>query len=123
MTRSQLFQDRGNAFRISILILMVGLLITGCSVESKLVRSYKGKSFSVVIDRMGAPTTTENLVGGGTIRSYIKKRMLKETPINTGQFKYDAFNSPKVLKTEVTQFFVSQSGLVNEVRYSCEYSK
>lgn len=99
------------------------VFLTGCSVESKLNRIYKGKSFTEVIDHMGAPTNVENLVGGGTIRSYVKKVMLKETPINTGQFQYDTFNSPKVLKSEITQFYVNQDGLVTDIKYSCEYSR
>jgi hypothetical protein len=72
---------------------------------------------------MGAPTNIENLIGGGTIRTYQKKVMLKEAPINTGQFQYESFNSPKVLKTEITQFKVNQDMLVEEIKYRCEYSK
>jgi hypothetical protein len=72
---------------------------------------------------MGAPTTIENLIGGGTLRTYQKKVMLREAPINTGKFQYDSFKSPKVLKTEITQFKVSQDMLVEEIKYSCEYSK
>ena len=106
-----------------VLLFLIVILIAGCSAESKLNRSYKGKSFSAVIDQKGAPSNTENLVGGGTIRSYVKKQILKETPINTGQFQYDTFNSPKVLKTEISRFFVSQSGVVTKIEYSCEYSK
>ena len=63
------------------------LLITGCSVESKLNRSYKGKSFTETIDKMGAPNNTENLVGGGTIRSYVKKQILKELGEKVGMDK------------------------------------
>ena len=95
----------------------------GCSVESRLNKSFEGKSFTEVIDKMGAPTNVENLVGGGTIRSYVKKTMLKQTPINTGQFQYDTFYSPKALKSEVTRFFVNQDGKVTGIKYSCEYSK
>lgn len=103
--------------------LMVLVLMTGCSVESKLSRNFKGKSFSEVMAVMGAPTTIENLVGGGTLRTYQKREMLRETPINTGQFQYDSFNSPKVLKTEITQFKVDQEGVVTEIKYSSEFSK
>ncbi|MCL4483078.1 MAG: hypothetical protein M1445_10825 [Bacteroidetes bacterium] len=109
--------------KVFAVLLGLTLLISGCSVESKLNRSYKGKSFTEVIDKMGAPTNIENLVGGGTIRSYVNKKMLRETPINTGHFQYDEFNSPKVLRTEITQFFVDPSGKVKEIKYSCEYSR
>ena len=71
----------------------------------------------------GAPTSIENLVGGGTLRTYRKQVMLKETPINTGKFQYDSFNAPKVLKSEITQFKVNPDGIVEEIKYSCEYSK
>ena len=91
--------------------------------ESKLNREYKGKSFLGVMAVKGAPTNIENLVGGGTLRTYQKRVMLKETPINTGQFQYDSFNAPKVLKSEITQFKVSNEGIVLEIKYSCEYSK
>jgi len=103
--------------------LMVLLLMVGCSVESKLNRNFKGKSFSEVMAVKGAPTTIENLVGGGTLRTYQKREMLRETPINTGQFQYDSFDSPKVLKTEITQFKVDQDGIVKEIKYSSEFSK
>ena len=99
------------------------LLFTGCSIQSKLDRQFNGKSFSEVMLVKGAPTTIENLVGGGTIRSYVKKQMLRETPINTGRFQYDRFDSPKVLKSEITSFTVDQNGKVKEISYSCEYSR
>src|SRR5665647_408865 len=89
------------------LFMFLVVMLTECSVESKLNRNYLGKSFIEVIDHMGAPTNVENLVGGGTIRTYVKKVMLKETPINTGQFQYDTFYSPKVIKSERTQFYVN----------------
>lgn len=113
----------GTVLNIGIVVMIVTVLMTGCSVESKLNRNYKGKSFSEVMADRGAPTNIENLVGGGTIRSYVKKVMLRETPINTGHFQYDRFDSPKVLKTEITQFIVDPAGNVKEIKYSCEYSK
>jgi hypothetical protein len=110
-------------FLKSTLLFFIAVLWSGCSLESKLNRNYKGKSFSEVMAVMGAPTTIENLIGGGTLRTYQKKVMLREAPINTGKFQYDSFKSPKVLKTEITQFKVSQDMLVEEIKYSCEYSK
>lgn len=106
-----------------LIVMMLAVLVAGCSVESKLNRQYKGKSFIGVMDNMGAPTRIENLVGGGTLRIYETKKMLKETPINTGQFQYDTFNSPKVMKTDVIQFFVNPSGIVTEIKFSSEYSR
>jgi hypothetical protein len=107
----------------SVLLFFVAVFLLGCSIESKLNREYKGKSFLAVMAVKGAPTNIENLVGGGTLRTYQKRVMLKETPINTGQFQYDSFNAPKVLKSEITQFKVSNEGIVLEIKYSCEYSK
>ena len=107
----------------AVVLLFAALLLVGCSIESKLNREYKGKSFSEVMAVKGAPTNIENLAGGGTLRTYQKRVMLKETPINTGQFQYDSFNAPKVLRSEITQFKVSNEGVVLEIKYSCEYSK
>ena len=110
-------------FYKGIVIFLAAVFLLGCSIESKLNREYKGKSFLEVMAEKGAPTNIENLIGGGTLRTYQKRVMLKETPINTGQFQYDSFNAPKVLKSEITQFKVSNEGIVLEIKYSCEYSK
>ena len=106
-----------------LLLIMVTSLISGCSVESKLNRNYKGKLFTEVMADMGAPTNIENRIGGGTIRTYESKKMLKPAPINTGQFQYDKFESPKVMQTIVTTFVVDASGRVQEIKYSNEYSR
>jgi len=123
MTLAESINNRIKNFRSGIAIMAVLFIFSGCSVESKLNRHYKGKSFSEVMAVQGAPTNIENQIGGGTIRTYIKREMLRETPINTGQFQYDKFNSPKVLKTETTEFFVDQEGKVIQIKYSCEYSR
>lgn len=118
------FLKRWNArCKAGCIITLVAIFLVGCSVESKLNRSYKGKSFTNVMDTMGAPTTVENRIGGGTIRSYVSKKMLKPAPINTGQFQYDKFESPKVMQTIVTSFIVDSSGKVLEITYSNEYSR
>lgn len=113
----------GKVSKIGIACILVIALLTACSVESRLSRSYRGKSFSEVMAVMGAPTHIENRIGGGTIRTYEKRTMLKEAPINTGQFQYDSFKSPKVLETKITQFFVDQDMIVTEIKYSCEFGK
>jgi hypothetical protein len=118
-----IFQVWRSALSIAAVGMLVLVFLAGCSVESKLNRNFKGKSFSEVMAKKGAPTTIENLVGGGTLRTYQKREMLRETPINTGQFQYDSFNSPKVLKTEITQFKVDQDGIVREIKYSSDFSK
>ena len=106
-----------------LLLIMVTSLISGCSIESKLNRNYKGKLFTEVMADMGAPTNIENRIGGGTIRTYESKKMLKPAPINTGQFQYDKFESPKVMQTIVTTFVVDASGRVQEIKYSNQYSR
>ena len=115
---------RGIRNGIAILLFaVVTSLISGCSIESKLNRNYKGKLFTKVMADMGAPTNIENKIGGGTIRTYESKKMLKPAPINTGQFQYDKFESPKVMQTIITRFIVDTAGKVLEVKYSNEYSR
>jgi len=112
-------QMRNDFFLFVLLI----ILLSGCSVESKLNRNYKGKSFTEVMDKMGAPTNIQDRIGGGTIRTYTTKKMLKPAQINTGQFQYDKFESPKVMQTIVTTFTVDPNGKVVEVKYSNDYSR
>jgi hypothetical protein len=118
-----LFNKSLAIFQAGMVLLMLTILMTACSVESKLNKNYKGRSFLEVMEDKGAPTSIDNMVGGGTVRIYIKKEMLKEAPINTGQFQYDKFNSPKVLKTEITEFYVDPDGIVKNIKYSSEFSK
>lgn len=106
-----------------VIISALVVLMAACSIEKKLNRRYLGKSFTEVVEVMGAPTSIDNRVGGGTFRSYVKKIMLRETPINTGAFRYDKFDSPKALKTEITEFTVNPAGKVTAIKYSCEYTK
>ena len=110
----------GNGVFLFVLLI---ILLSGCSVESKLNRNYKGKSFTEVMDKMGAPTNIQNRIGGGTVRTYVTKEMLKPAQINTGQFQYDKFESPKVMQTIVTTFTVDPNGKVVEVKYSNDYSR
>jgi len=121
--KSALLNKWSAIFKMGMVLLLITSLMNACSVESKLNKNYKGKSFLEVMEDKGAPTSIENLVGGGTVRIYIKKEMLKEAPINTGQFQYDKFNSPKVLKTEITEFYVDPGGIVTNIKYSSEFSK
>jgi len=114
---------RAARFGIGVIILTLVVLMASCYVESKLNRRYLGKSFTEVVEVMGAPTTIDNRIGGGTYRSYVKKVMLRETPINTGAFRYDKFDSPKALRTEITEFAVNPTGIVTAIKYSCEYTK
>ena len=124
MRKSRIFLKKcQDKFAGGMVYLMIIFLVTACSVQSKLNKKYMGKSFLEVMEVMGAPTNIENLVGGGTVRIYTKKEMLKETPINTGQFQYDKFNSPKVLKTDITEFYVDPDGIVKNIKYSSEFSK
>ena len=128
MKKSQIvFETSGLGWDVwfgkGLIILTLVALMAACSIESKLNRKYVGKSFTEVVEVMGAPTTIDNRVGGGTFRSYVKKIMLRETPINTGAFRYDKFDSPKALKTEITEFTVNPAGKVTAIRYSCEYTK
>ena len=70
---------------------------------------------------MGRPTRIEPLNGGRKINIYEKSKFLKATAINTGQFQYDKFESPKALKIEVYEFFLNSSGIIEDVKYEIRY--
>ena len=105
-------------FLISLLILSIN-----CSTQNKLNRIYKRKNESFVISKLGQPTRIENLTSGNKIEIFEKRTMLSQVPINTGQFRYDSFDSPKTTKIETYKFKINHSGLVEDVRYDCIYER
>jgi len=110
------------AKRILILIgLMIGLV--GCNVESKLSREYKGKTHEELMLGLGRPTRVEPLPGGRKIEIYEKSKFLKPAPINTGQFQYDKFESPKAIKTEIYKFYFSSQGVIENVKCEVSYER
>ena len=104
-----------------LLVLMIGL--AGCSVQNKLIREYKGKTQEELLLLRGRPTRVETLVGGGRIDIYEKSKFLKPAPINTGQFQYERFDSPKALKTEIFQFYLNKDGVIEDVKYEVKYER
>ena len=53
----------------------------------------------------------------------IKNKLLKAAPINTGQFQYDRFESPKTVKSETYKFFINSSGIIEDVSYELSYAR
>jgi len=107
------------------MFILLGLIIVmaGCGVQSNLSRDYKGKTHEELMLGMGRPTRIEPLSGGRKIEIYEKSKFLKSTPINTGQFQYDKFESPKAIKTEVYKFYFNAQGLIDNVKYEVTYER
>jgi hypothetical protein len=95
--------------------------ISSCSTQSRLIRQYNGKTQEELLLRMGRPTRVEPLDGGRTVNIYEKSKFLKAAAINTGQFQYDKFESPKAIKNEIYKFFISSSGVIVDVKYEISY--
>ena len=108
--------------QIFILLILI-LELAGCSVQNKLIRDYKGKTQEELLLLRGRPTRVETLVGGGKIDIYEKSKFLKPAPINTGQFQYERFDSPKALKTEIYQFYLNKDGVIEDVKYEVKYER
>jgi hypothetical protein len=111
--------------RIRMLFILLGLIagLAGCSVQNKLIRDYKGKTQEELMLSMGRPTRVETIPGGQKINIYEKSKFLKAAAINTGQFQYDRFESPKTVKTEIYRFFINSSGLIEDVKYEVKYER
>lgn len=106
------------------LLILLGLivwLVIGCSVQRKLIREYKGKTQEELILDKGRPTRVETADGVRKINIYEKSTFLKAAAINTGQFQYDRFESPKTVKTEIYKFYINASGVIEDVRYEVSY--
>ena len=72
---------------------------------------------------MGRATRVEPLTGGRKINIYEKSKFLKAAAINTGQFQYDKFESPRAVKTEVYMFYMDAKGMIEEVKYEVNYQR
>jgi len=109
--------------KAKLLIILLGLMmgLTGCSIQSQLVREYKGTTQEELMLQKGRPTRTETLSGGRKINIYEKSKFLKAAAINTGQFQYDRFESPKTIKNEIFKFYINAQGLVDDVKYEVSY--
>jgi hypothetical protein len=104
-------------------VLLFCLIINSCTVQTKLTKNYKGLPVTAVASEMGNPTRKENLQNGQTLTIYEKSKVLKAAPINTGQFQYDRFESPKSVKTEIFMFYADSSGIISDVKYECKYQR
>lgn len=111
--------------RMRQMFILLGLMVimAGCSVQRTLSRDYKGKTYEELMLGMGRPTRVEPLSGGRKIEIYEKSKFLKSTPINTGQFQYDKFESPKAIKTEIYKFYFNAQGLIDNVKYEVTYER
>jgi hypothetical protein len=104
-------------FKYIFLLILVQLILTGCSVQKKISRKYTGKKWeSVVLDK-GHPTRTVELENNRRIYVYEKSEEQKATPINTGAFRYDPVISPAATRKEFYYFYISANGVVERVKY------
>jgi len=108
--------------RIVYLFAMI-IMLTGCSTQNKLSKQFKGKSQAELVLEKGKPTRIEKGENGQMVHIYIKNKLLKAAPINTGQFQYDRFESPKTVKSETYKFFINSSGIIEDVSYELSYAR
>ena len=106
-----------------LLFLLALILITGCSIEHTLNKKYKGKTRDALMLEMGRPTRIDPGKNGESVSIYEKNKFLKPAPINTGQFQYDKFESPKAIKNELYKFYLNPSGVVEHVEYEVSYTR
>ncbi len=111
--------------KISRFVFLTGLIIglACCSVQHKIIREYRGKTQAELVLAKGKPTSIEVSGGGQTIHIYKRSKFLKAAPINTGQFQYDRFESPKAIKTEIYKFFLNSSGVIENATYEVSYER
>ena len=108
--------------RIAAILVLI-FCLAGCSVQHKLLRDYKGKTKADLVLGMGKPLRIETGEMGHTIHIYVRNKLLKAAPINTGQFQYDKFESPKTVKKETYMFFLNSSGIIEDVKYELSYAR
>lgn len=94
-----------------------------CSVQSKLNRKYEGRTEAFLIGKLGKPSMVYQESGDKKIDVYEKKTILRKTPISTGGFKYDRFDSPQATKIETFKFKINSLGIVEKVEYDYQYER
>ena len=109
--------------QILVITCCLVLILSGCNVEKKLNKNFKGKTQQELLLEMGRPTRVETASGGRSVSIYEKSKFLKAAPINTGAFQYDKFESPKSIKTETYRFYFNASGVVEEVKFEVTYAR
>jgi len=110
-----------NLSKFILLGLIIGLC--GCSVQSKMMRQYKGKSEKELVLSLGKPTQIEKGEKNQKIDIYVKKKALKAAMINTGAFQYDRFESPRSVKTEIFKYYLNSSDVVEDITYEVSYER
>lgn len=108
---------------LKVLFFAMAFNLYSCSIESKLSSRYQGKSEGYLIENMGKPVTVYKADKGKKVDVYEKKTVLRTTPISTGGFKYDRFDSPKATKIETFKFSINSSGIVEKVEYDYRYER
>jgi hypothetical protein len=111
--------------RSRVIVVLFGLMFmfAGCSTQRNLNMDFKGKTQEELMLAMGRATRVEDLGSGRKINIYEKSKFLKPAAINTGQFQYDKFESPKALKTEVYMFYINAQGVIEDVKYDVKYER
>ncbi len=106
---------------------LAGLILiaafTQCSVQNQLNHQFKGKSKADLVQANGNPFRIENDDKGRTVYVYLKRKFLKAAPINTGQFQYDRFESPRATKRETYKYYINASDIVEEATYDLSYER
>jgi hypothetical protein len=105
------------------LFILIFFLLSGCSVQSKLSRQYKGKTEAYLIQQFGKPVSVVKLQQNKKEDIFEKRTHLRKAPINTGQFQYDPFESPSTDKVETYVFTINASGIVESVQYDYRYER
>jgi len=99
------------------------IIVTGCTMQQKLTRTYVGMKWEQVQLDKGRPNRIEKQADGGQVMIYVQDKNLGKAPINTGSFQYDEFDSPAATKTETTYFYVSKDGIVERVGFERQYER
>jgi hypothetical protein len=114
-----------NILKITIktFVFVAAFVLVSCSVQSKLNRKYEGKTEAFLIGSMGKPAIVYMESKDRKVDVYEKKTILRKTPISTGGFKYDRFDSPQATKVETFKFSINTSGIVEKVEYDYRYER
>ncbi len=106
------------------IVLILFVLISACSVQSKLSKTFTGKNLSTVEQELGMKATSIFETDDGFKKViFVKEEALRSMPIGQGEGTLDPMTSPAVTKTERFIFILNKDGNVVDCNYEKSYER
>lgn len=98
-------------------------LLLSCSVQKQNQRKYLGKPIAPVVEAWGQPGYTEELPDGNVLAVYIRKVVVRETPIDPGRHSQQDLTTKGFIRYERHSFTLNDAQVVVDYEYATTIEK